>query len=134
MRKWKIVIIVALGFTGVCLLISLQIKPDFDVKDFFDSDSRLVIGLDKLDQHVDQSLLGEPVFILLEIPSNDIRSIRDIRLIIEMLAKSNDVTKDSEGNVFLYLPRLDEILQVFLISLGRFLNIHLYPGRISQLK
>lgn len=114
MRKWKIVIIVALGFTGVCLLISLQIKPDFDVKDFFDSDSRLVIGLDKLDQHVDQSLLGEPVFILLEIPSNDIRSIRDIRLIIEMLAKSNDVTKDSEGNVFLYLPSLDEILQVFL--------------------
>ena len=36
-----------------------RLEPSFDVKDFFDSDSEFVEGLDKLDEHVKNSG-GEP--------------------------------------------------------------------------
>ena len=46
-------------FTGVSVFFALKLEPTFDVKDFFDPRSDMVIGLDKVDEHVGEKG-GEP--------------------------------------------------------------------------
>ena len=48
----KIVLMAVALLTAISIFFALKLEPIFDVKDFFDSGSEMVIGLDKLDEHV----------------------------------------------------------------------------------
>ncbi len=48
----KIILMAVALLTVISVFFALKLEPIFDVKDFFDSGSEMVIGLDKLDEHV----------------------------------------------------------------------------------
>jgi predicted RND superfamily exporter protein len=60
----RIVLPAAAVLTAASVVLALRLEATFDVKDFFAEDSDLVVGLDKLDEHVgDRSGEGGIVFI-----------------------------------------------------------------------
>ena len=58
-RFRPLVLLVIAGVTAASVLMALRIDPELDVKDFFDSNSDFVVGLDKLDEHIAERS-GEP--------------------------------------------------------------------------
>ena len=88
----KVVLISVAFLTAVSIFFALKLEPIFDVKDFFDSGSEMVVGLDKLDEHVGDNG-GEPgaVYVRGDLMdpdavmaiSNFIESLRDIEYIAE---------------------------------------------------
>ena len=53
-RYRVLLLLVVVGVTATSVLFALSLDPEFDVKDFFDSDSDFVVGLDKLDEHISE--------------------------------------------------------------------------------
>ncbi|CAI8311674.1 MAG: Putative membrane protein YdgH [Chloroflexota bacterium] len=104
------VLICSTLMTFGCVLISLNIQPEFDIKDFFASDSDLVVGLDKLDENMNQDLLGEPIFILGEIDTQSEVWVDEIIQLKQNLQASQYLTKTNQGDLFLYLPSIDFII------------------------
>ena len=51
-RYRSLVLLVMAGLTAASVLLALRLDPELDVKDFFDSNSDFVVGLDKLDEHI----------------------------------------------------------------------------------
>lgn len=113
LKKPLITFVSSVTLTAACVLVALNIQPEFDIKDFFSSESDLVIGLDKLDLYMNQDLLGEPIYILAEIDSASITAIDGLVDLNSKLSKSEYVTKAKEGDLFFYLPSLDAILTRF---------------------
>jgi len=60
-----LVLLVMAGITAASVVLALRLEPDFDVKDFFDSKSDFVVGLDKLDEHI-AGRSGEPSVIYIQ--------------------------------------------------------------------
>jgi hypothetical protein len=58
-RYRSLVLLVMAGVTAASVLLALRLGPELDVKDFFDSKSDFVVGLDKLDEHI-AGRSGEP--------------------------------------------------------------------------
>ena len=93
----RIVLITVAFLTAGSVFFALKLEPIFDVKDFFDSNSEMVIGLDKLDEHVGDNG-GEPgaVYVkgdlmdpsAVETISGFIESLRDIDQIAEIVEKN----------------------------------------------
>ena len=88
----KAVLMAVALLTAVSVFFALKLEPIFDVKDFFDSGSEMVVGLDKLDEHVGDTG-GEPgvVYVRGDLVepsaiiaiSDFIESLRDIDYIAE---------------------------------------------------
>ncbi|MFL2645710.1 MAG: RND family transporter [Dehalococcoidia bacterium] len=112
-KRPRIWVLLFASSTSACVLISLNIQPEFDIKDFFASDSDLVIGLDKLDEHMDQDLLGEPIFILAEVDTTSDDWIEELMELKKNLRESRYLTKTNDGELFLYLPSLDYVIEKY---------------------
>lgn len=64
-RRPRIVVPVALVVTAAAATLAVQVPAEFDVEDFFASDTDFVVGLDQLDAHVGDRG-GEPALIYVE--------------------------------------------------------------------
>ena len=72
---------------------ALKLEPTFDVKDFFDSDSDFVIGLDKLSEHLADKG-GEPGVAYIR---GDLMAPESVKAISEFIEKLRDVESVAES-------------------------------------
>ena len=87
-HRWTVLPIAAV-LTAAATLLAFQLEPNLDVKDFFDSESDLVIGLDKLDQHTAAALSGEPAGIYIRGDLTTPESLAAIRDLLDRLSENS---------------------------------------------
>ena len=106
---WAVLPLVAVG-TGLTTWLAFQLEPGFDPKDFLDSDSEFVTGLDKLDEYIAPALSGEPAIIYVRGDLTDHRSLHGLRDLLLQLGLNENVGRDQDGNVFLYSRSIFQLL------------------------
>ena len=105
------VLLVLAGITAASVLLALRLDPELDVKDFFDSNSDFVVGLDKLDEHIAERS-GEPGIIYIKGDLTEPQALASIQQFIDKLADNQHVGRDADGalsledNVFSALERV----------------------------
>ena len=99
--RW-IVLSSAAAVTVVSTYLAFQLEPQLDVKEFFASESDLVVGLEKLEQHVDLDLAGEPgvAYIRGDLTSHE--SLAAIELLLTNLGQNPHLGSDGDGQARLY--------------------------------
>ena len=108
-HRWAVLPIAA-ALTAAATLLAFQLEPNLDVKDFFDSDSDLVIGLDKLDQHTAAALSGEPAVIYIRGDLTTPESLAAIRDLLDRLSENSRLGQAEDGQVSLYARTLFQLL------------------------
>ena len=101
--------LVALVTAGSTFL-GFQLEPKLDVKDFFDSESDFVKGIDKLYQYRAPSVSGEPAVIYIR---GDLTATESLSAIRELFQRLNDVEqlgRRKDGQVSVYSTTLLELL------------------------
>ncbi len=106
---WAVLPLVALG-TGLSTWLAFQLEPRFDTKDFFDADSKFVIGVDKLDEYIAPSLSGEPAIIYVRGDLTDHRALHGLKDVLQQLGFNENVGRDQDGKVFLYSRSIFQLL------------------------
>ena len=106
---WAVLPLVAVG-TGLTTWLAFQLEPGFDPKDFLDSESEFVTGLDKLDEYIAPALSGEPAIIYVRGDLTDHRSLHGLRDLLLQLGLNENVGRDQDGNVFLYSRSIFQLL------------------------
>ena len=106
---WVVLPLVAAG-TVLTTWLAFQLEPGFDTKDFFDTESEFVIGLDKLDEYIAPSLSGEPAIIYVRGDLTDHRALHGLRDMLQQLGFNENVGRDQDGNVFLYSRSIFQLL------------------------
>ncbi|MCH7786389.1 MAG: MMPL family transporter, partial [Chloroflexi bacterium] len=91
-------LIITLGVTASAVLLAINLKPTFDVKDFFSSNSDFVVSLDKLDEHVGPRG-GEPGIIYIEGDLTDTAALAALQQFVDRLSNNPYVAKDASGEV-----------------------------------
>ena len=112
-RVWVSILIV-IFFTSIMTYFAMRLEPSFDVKDFFDSDSEFVEGLDKLDEHVRDSG-GEPGIAYVSGDLTDPEAMSAILLFVDQLRGVDEVALSPSGEVTFGLNALT-LLNVALSS------------------
>ena len=87
--------------TGAALVFAFRLEAELDVKDFFDSSSDFVVGLDKLDYHVGNTQ-GEPGVIYIEGDLASDKSLEALRELEDKLKVNSHVGKGSDGEPTIY--------------------------------
>ena len=108
MRK-AVLPLIALATVGSTFL-AFQLEPRLDVKDFLDSDSDFVKGIDKLYQYRAPSVSGEPAVIYIR---GDLTATESLSAIRELFQRLNDVEqlgRRKDGQVSVYSTTLLELL------------------------
>ena len=108
MRK-AVLPLIALATVGSTFL-AFQLEPRLDVKDFLDSDSDFVKGIDKLYQYRAPSVSGEPAIIYIR---GDLTATESLSAIRELFQRLNDVEqlgRRKDGQVSVYSTTLLELL------------------------
>ncbi len=112
MARYRIlVLLVMAGITAASVVLALRLEPDFDVKDFFDSKSDFVVGLDKLDEHI-AGRSGEPSVIYIQGNLTNPQALTALNQFVGELANNPYVGRDADGqpsiedNVFNVLKRV----------------------------
>ena len=100
-HRWAVLPLAA-TLTAAAILLAFQLEPNLDVKDFFDSESDLVIGLDKLDQHTAPALSGEPAVIYVRGDLTSPESLDGLRELLDRLSKNGRLGRSKDGQVSLY--------------------------------
>ncbi len=95
-RPW-LTLAAAGAITAVALVFALRLQATFDVKDFFSPGSDLVVGLDKLDEHVG-SRSGEAGIIYLEGALADPDLLRATEAFIDRLRANPYVGQEADGS------------------------------------
>ena len=108
-HRWAVLLIAAV-VTAAATLLAFQLEPTLDVKDFFDSESDLVIGLDKLDQHTAAALSGEPAVIYIRGDLTTPESLAAIRDLLDRLSENSRLGQAEDGQVSLYARTLFQLL------------------------
>ena len=108
-HRW-VVLPMAAVLTAATTLLAFQLEPNLDVKDFFDSESDLVIGLDKLDQHTAAALSGEPAVIYIRGDLTTTESLAAIRDLLDRLSENSRLGQAEDGQVSLYARTLFQLL------------------------
>jgi len=91
-----ILLSISIIFTIYASFLAFNLKPVFDVKDFFSSNSDYVIGLDKLDEHYGNTA-GEPGIIYLKGDLTNPETLIAIEKFQKSLEEEDSVSKDSNG-------------------------------------
>ena len=110
-RYRSLVLLVMAGLTAASVLLALRLDPELDVKDFFDSNSDFVVGLDKLDEHIAERS-GEPGMIYIKGDLTDPQALGAIQQFVDKLAENPYVGRDADGvlsledNIFSVLERI----------------------------
>jgi predicted RND superfamily exporter protein len=94
----KVILLFTALLTLVSVYFAFKLEPTFDVKDFFDSDSDFVIGLDKLSEHLADKG-GEPGVAYIRGDLMDPESVRAISEFIEKLRDVEAVAESPSGEI-----------------------------------
>ena len=92
-------------------VVTLRLDPEFDVRDFFDSDSDFVVGLDKLDEHIAERG-GQPGIIYIQGDLTDPHVLTALQQYVGELANNPYVSRDADNspslqdNLFSMLDRM----------------------------
>ena len=97
--------------TGFSVYLAFQLEAKLDVKDFYISDSDLVVGLDKLDQHTTPTFAGEPAVIYIEGDLTAPQSLRGIRDLLFRLSANPNLARTEEGEVSQYARTVLDLLE-----------------------
>ncbi len=111
-RYRYLVLLVIAGVTAASILLALRLDPEFDVKDFFDSNSDFVVSLDKLDEHIAERS-GEPGIFYIQGDLADPQALAAMQQFVGKLAENPYVGRDADGdptfsedNIFSVLERI----------------------------
>ena len=110
-RYRSLVLLLMAGVTAASVLMALRLDPELDVKDFFDSNSDFVVGLDKLDEHIAERS-GEPGIIYIKGDLADPPALASMQQFVDRLAENPYVGRDAagapslRGNIFDVLARV----------------------------
>ena len=96
-RVW-ISMLIVIFVTATMTYFATRLEPSFDVKDFFDSESEFVEGLDKLDEHVRDSG-GEPGIAYVSGDLTDPDALSSILEFVETLRTVEYVAQSPSGEV-----------------------------------
>ncbi len=96
--------------TGASLLLAFRLEAQLDVKDFFDSESDFVVGLDKLDYHVGTTQ-GEPGIIYIEGDLSSTDSLEALRELHANLKSNPHVAKGVDGEPTLYSWTIFDLME-----------------------
>ena len=96
--------------TAGSTFLAFQLEPKLDVKDFFDSDSDFVKGIDKLYQHRAPSVFGEPAIIYIRGDLTDSGSLSAIEELSERLNEIEQLSRHNDGQVSFYSTTLFQLL------------------------
>ena len=99
--RW-VVLSSAAAVTIVTTYLAFQLEPQLDVKEFFAGDSDLVVGLEKLEQHVDRDLAGEPGVVYLRGDLTSLESLKAIEELVANLGQNPHLGSDDQGKARLY--------------------------------
>ncbi|MDA1036374.1 MAG: hypothetical protein O3B65_05775, partial [Chloroflexi bacterium] len=100
-----VVIPVVAVLTAGAMVLALRLEASFDVKDFFSADSEIVVGLDKLDEHVgDRTGEGGIVVVKGDLASPE--ALRAIESLVERLADNPYVGKELDGQASVFEQNL----------------------------
>jgi len=103
------VIFLTVLITSLSIYSALQLTPSFDVKDFFDSESEFVVGLDKFDEFIAG---GEPGVTFVKGDLTDPTVYDDIKIYIEELRGINLVGETPSGDVTFGLNALNVLTTI----------------------
>ncbi len=95
--------------TAVAVLGALRLEATFDVKDFFDSSSAFVIGLDKIDEHLAERG-GEPATVLIDGDLADPEATLAIASLVDRLDDNPYLARGTDGTVQVDDPSLLTVL------------------------
>ena len=93
-----IVLAVTVVITAISIFFAFNLEPTFDVKDFFDPKSDMVIGLDKVDEHVGEQG-GEPGIAYIKGDLMNPNAVSAISEFIESLRDVENIGKRSSGEI-----------------------------------
>ena len=89
---------IAALITSISIFFAVKLEPVFDVKDFYDSESEMVIGLNQLDEHVGKSG-GEPGVVYVRGDLVDPNALKAISNFIESLRDIDHIAETPSGRV-----------------------------------
>ncbi len=106
-RRPVLVLAGALAISAVAAVFAVRVPAEFDVEDFFSSDTDFVVGLDQLDAHIGDRG-GEPALLYIEGDLTDPTALAAVqarldevrRLDTSSLARNDDGEVRVEGGVF----------------------------------
>mgnify|MGYP003306105865 FL=1 len=93
-----IVLATTVVITAISIFFAFNLKPTFDVKDFFDPKSEMVIGLDKVDEHVGEKG-GEPGIAYIKGDLMDPEAVSAISQFIESLRNVDNIAERPSGEI-----------------------------------
>jgi predicted RND superfamily exporter protein len=94
----RAVLTITVVITTVSVFFAIKLEPTFDVKDFFDPKSAMVIGLDKVDEHVGEKG-GEPGIAYIKGDLADPSAVLAISNFIESLRDVDNIATRPSGEV-----------------------------------
>ncbi len=109
-RSRLIVLPLAAVVTAAALVFAFRLEAQLDVKDFFDSESDFVVGLDKLDYHVGATQ-GEPGIIYVEGDLSSRESLEALRELHAKLKANPYVGRGADGEPTLYSWTIFELME-----------------------
>ena len=109
-RSRLIVLPLAAVVTAAALVFAFRLEAQLDVKDFFDSKSDFVVGLDKLDHHVGETQ-GEPGIIYIEGDLSSRESLEALRELHAKLKANPYVGQGADGEPTLYSWTIFELME-----------------------
>ncbi len=110
-KRARVVLMCTIAFTAICVWFALKLEPTFDVKDFFDYRSDLVVSLDKLDEHMGTKA-GEPALAYIKGDLTNPDTLLAINKFIETLSDVPEIAKYGDNQVLTGLHLIDLVKHV----------------------
>ncbi len=109
-----LVLPVALAVTGLAAVFAVRVPAEFDVEDFFASDTDFVVGLDQLDAHVGDRG-GETAHIYIEGDLTDQAALAAVASRVEEIQNldTDNLSRDAEGLIAVEAGVLDVLDTTF---------------------
>ncbi|MDP6823641.1 MAG: MMPL family transporter [Dehalococcoidia bacterium] len=108
-RRRLVVVPAFVLLTAASVVGAMQLEPTFDVKDFFDSKSDFVIGLDKIDEHVAERG-GEPGVVLVDGDLADPGAARAIASLVSRMNENPSLARGADDFVQILDPSYLDVL------------------------
>jgi len=103
------------AMTAVAIVLALRLEATFDVKDFFASDSDIVVGLDKLGEHVG-ARGGEGGIVFVRGDLADPAAIEALGDLVDRLALNPHIGTEADGTASVFGLNALSVLQAFAAS------------------
>ena len=114
-RRPAAVLAVAALVSAGSIVLATRLEAALDVKDFFDSGSDLVVGLDKLDEHVG-ARGGEGGILYVRGDLTDPGAVAALQALVGRLAENPYVGREADGSPSLFEPNVLSLLRLAVES------------------